>query len=129
MTVKITKEAKKWLTVAQMPVVNQIIAQAKEDDLKEAVTMAARTILGGRPEKIFEMSAEIAGNDRVENYYTDDSGTLDIWIGFSAFSGYNGFVTGGAYLSDIYQLGAISNGEFKKLAYYRLYKLPIDDND
>lgn len=125
MTVKITKEAKKWLTVAQMPIVKRMIEQEKENDLteKELAAIAASVILGIRPEKVFEASAEIVANDRVNNYYTDDSGNLDIWINFSAFSTFNGFVNGGAYLSDIYQIGSPDiNKQIKNHMYFRLYK-------
>lgn len=125
MTVKITKEAKKWLTVAQMPTVKRMIEQEKENGMpeKELAAMAASVILGSKPEKVFEVSAEIAGNDRISNYYTDDSGNLDIWVNFSAFSTFDGFVTGGAYLSDIYQLGTPDiNEQLKKHMYFILYK-------
>ncbi len=48
MNVKITKEAKKWLTVAQMPIVRQIIASLKEDETTaaEAAKQAASIIFG-----------------------------------------------------------------------------------
>lgn len=125
MTVKITKEAKKWLTVAQMPIVRQIIASLKEDEITaaDAAKQAASIIFGySEGVKIFEATAEIAGNRRINNYYTTDSGTLDIWINFSIFDSYKGFVTGGAYLSDIWQQGAIDEEELRSRMFLQVYK-------
>lgn len=125
MTVKITKEAKKWLTVAQMPIVHEIIANMKEDETTaaEAAKQAASIIFGySEGVKVFEATAEIAGNQRINNYYTTDSGTLDIWINFSVFDEYQGFVTGGAYLSDVWQQGAIDEEELKSRMFLKVYK-------
>lgn len=72
MTVKITKEAKKWLTVAQMPIVRQIIASLKEDEITaaDAAKQTASIIFGySEGVKIFEATAEIAGNQRINNYW------------------------------------------------------------
>lgn len=125
MIVKITKVAKQWLTVAQMPIVRQIIANLKEDETTaaDAARQAASIIFGySEGVKVFEASAEISGNKRIENYYTPNSGTLDIWINFSIFDEYKGFVTGGAYLSDIWQQGAVDAKELKNRMFLQIYK-------
>lgn len=127
MKVQITKEAKQWLTVAQMPEVRKMIAALKEDTgIKDYAEMAVVLLLGydcGNA-KILEASAEIARNSRIKDYYTDNSGNLDVWINFTAFNGYNCFIRGGAYLSDIWQLGDPDrNSELKSRMYVERYDL------
>ncbi len=125
MNVKITKEAKQWLTVAQMPIIKQIIANLKEDEITatDAAKQAASIIFGySSGVKIFETSAEIANNRRVNNYYTDNSGELDVWIRFSIFDDYKGFVIGGAYLSDIWQEGATDSKILIGRMFLQIYK-------
>lgn len=125
MTVKITKEAKQWLTVAQMPIVKEMIKDFKEDETTatEAAQYAAGIIFGNSANtKIFEASAEIAGNASIYNYYSENSEHLDIWINFSIFNENKGFVTGGAYLSDLWQSGAIPADELKSRMFLQIYK-------
>ena len=87
MKVRITQEAKKWLTLAQAPVARQIVMDMKESEESAAdVLMSAargyhrsfddrdkRCELGW-PERVLEAKAEICGNQRVWDYYSEGSG-------------------------------------------------------
>ena len=119
MKVRITQEAKKWLTLAQAPVARQIVMDMKESEESAAdILMSAangyrrsfddcdcgkRCELGW-PKRVMEAKAEICGNQRVWDYFSEGSGTLDVWV-----SGYVLFDFGvleiHAYLSDIWSLG------------------------
>ncbi len=128
MKVQITKEAKKWLTVAEMPIVKKIIADFRNGDnsdvtAEEIAKYASAVIFNGQTaDKILEASAEIAGNKRIYNYYNDKSGRLDIWVNFTAFHEYHGFVIGGCYLSDIWSLTDENREEIKRHMYIREFK-------
>lgn len=126
MKVKVTKEAKNFLTVAEMPVVNQMIAEMKDDEntAKDYAIYAARLITGDNATEIISATAEIERNYRVYNQYGEDSGNLDIWIDFRAFSDWkNCFIIGGAYLSDICQICGDQeiNEELKTQMYIRKF--------
>lgn len=124
MIVKITKEAKEWLRVAQMPVARQMIAELKKDETTAAdVAKQAASIIFGYSNgvKVFEASAEIAGNERISNYYSDNSGILDVWITFSILEESKAFIIGGAYLSDIWQQGIIRDDVLRNRMFLRVY--------
>lgn len=125
MKIQITKEAKQWLTVAEMPEVRRIITYLKDDDVKDYARMAVRLLTGNNCSnvKIFEVSAKIAGNNRVEDYYTNNSGDLDVWISFIAYSENSDcFIKGGAYLSDIWSItGTESDNKLKSEMYVERY--------
>lgn len=124
MKITITAEMKKILTVAEMPTVRQMIEQAKQDDdtAKEYAEMAARIASDGYVIKVLECSAEIAKNCRVQDAYTADSGDLDVWVNFIAYTT-KGFVMGGAYLTDIWNItGGENDEEIKSYMYIRMFK-------
>lgn len=136
MQVKITKEAKKWLTVAEMPIVQRIITDFKDSEstAAEYAQGAADAIMyanfGYRTSyrtKVFEATAQISKNQRLHNYYSDDSGDLDVWIEFVVFDEMYGTISGGAYLSDIWSIPAEHNSaEHKKVVdkmFYQIYTL------
>ncbi|MBR0283246.1 MAG: hypothetical protein IJQ81_16920 [Oscillibacter sp.] len=118
MKVQITKDAKKWLTLAEAPVARAIVADFKDPEMygneraEELIERAARAYLDatgycdkiGYVEKALTAKAEIAGNQRVHNYYFADSGRLDVWIQ-GAVELSRGFLEIHAYLSDIWALG------------------------
>lgn len=121
------KEAKKYITVAEMPTVRQIIEDLKNDEtsVKEYAEMAVRAITQNNVVTVLDASAEIAKNDRVWNRYTDDSGHLDVWITFTAMVGtigLDGFVMGGACLSDIWDLRGWDDRETVSHMYVRQFK-------
>lgn len=118
MKVKYGTEQKRYVTVAEVPAVKDIIAQCREYDIKDFAIIAAHAIKNTEFE-IMKAEAEIAKNCRVWNYYGEESGSLDVWISFYAFNDYTGFYMIGAYLSDIDTLSA---DELRPLMYVREFK-------
>lgn len=127
MKIKITKEAKRWLTVAQMPEVKELINELKEisdTDFVSEILSAGRIASGWNCEEsgIRKSSAEIAGNRRVWNFY-GESEDLDVWIEAEVFIWLEGFYKIGFYLSDIWQAGTEeSNAEIKSHMYIEEYR-------
>lgn len=124
MKVALTKEAKKFITVAELPIVKQMIAGLKEDEstVEEYAAMAARLITGDNGAEIISATAEIVKNSRIYNQYSEESGNLDVWLNFRAFSNYKDcFIIAGAYLSDIWQLDGENNEEIKSRMYVRKF--------
>ena len=78
MKVQIPHSMKRILTVAEMPQVREIQKQMKEDSyLTDYLRSAARVASGGNYNfSIYNESAQIAKNARIENYYSGNSGTV-----------------------------------------------------
>lgn len=110
MKVRLTKEAKKWLTLEQAPIAHQIIKGEKENETTAAeyAEMVIRAVYFGSvwDVEVLKADASIAGNCRIWNQYGDESGTLDIWIDATAYvdNGNSEFIIIGCYFSDICQL-------------------------
>ena len=120
MKVKVTQDAKKWLTVAEMPEVRRIIEYLKDYDWTESDKQTiARLGMGDEYEtfEILKAEAEIAGNCRVWNYYTDDSGRLDVWLVVYGYNQFTGFVEAQMYLSDLWSLSADNRDEIRSHMY------------
>jgi len=111
MKVSITKESKKILTLDEASAARKMILDLKEDpcltDYAEmAVAFASRTNHSNDCcKKILEVSARIAKNCTVWNYYHDDSRDLDVWVEITARTNNGCFYMIGAYLSDIWTIG------------------------
>ena len=128
MKVTITKDTKKWLTLEQAPIARRIIADMKQDEtpITEYAAMAVNCIgnaLGhfNWCSRVLEAKAEISGNRRIWNQYSDDSETLDVWIDFTARTD-DGFIEGGAYLTDIWNIGGIESEELAAHMYCRIFE-------
>ncbi|MCM1329348.1 MAG: hypothetical protein NC253_07885 [Ruminococcus sp.] len=125
MKVTITKEAKQYLTLAEMSKVREIIAACKADEstVKEYASIAANFICE-RPycNKILEATAEIVRHNGYE--YSDTNSGIDVWVNFTAYSDLNYFVVGGIYLSDIWQIGNEDEHEAIKSRMYISRYLP-----
>lgn len=131
MKVKITQDARRWITLEQAPKAREMIRDFKENEEAHAeigyAQMAVNCIGNAVKDcyntcgEVLRAEAEISGNRRIYNFYSDESGTLDVWITFTARTTY-GFIEGGAYLSDIWQIGR-SEEEDKELAGYMYYRL------
>lgn len=122
MKIKVDEEAKKILTLSDMPIVKQIIKDFKtnEDDLSwELETL--KNIFGAT--EIIKSEARISKNCRVYNYFNENSNNIDIWIDATFYENYSSenkggvFYIVGAYLTDIYQ----STGENWKELQSRMY--------
>lgn len=119
MKVRITNEAKKWLTLAEAPLARSIIDDFKNPDMygneraEDLLSRAAAAYLEatgqnqfsklGYVERVLEAKAEIATNQRIHpNVF--NAGRLDVYIhGTVELS--RGFLIIGAYISDIWELG------------------------
>ncbi len=122
MKVAVTKEAKRILTVAEMPAVRRIIEELKEEeDVKWYANLAAIVAAGSYDADVLRANAEIAKNCRVWNAYHEESADLDVWVKFTAYTD-EGFVVGGAYLTDIWQITSDNNEEIKRHMYIRLFR-------
>lgn len=111
MKVTFTKEARSWVTIEDAPIVKRIIAEFSKDPtpVREYAEMAARIAGKSNGVRVIECAAEIAGNSRVWNYYGDDTKMFDVWVTFTAMADNCKFIMGGAYLSDIFQIGSEEN--------------------
>lgn len=104
MKVQFTSEMKKVVMVAEMPAIHKVIEAMKDDEstVKEYAEMAARIASGCNNVKVLEASAKIAANCRVWDAIAEGSGKFDVWVEFTAFTD-NGFVMGGANLTDLWK--------------------------
>lgn len=122
MKVKLTKEAKRYITIAEMPDVRRIQEDLKIDGaLNEYVEMAVYAIVKSPIVKLFNAEASIARNCRVNNYFTETSGMLDVWITAQVLV-YGAFLDIGFYLTDVWSIGPEGSQEyFKQCAYVDKY--------
>ena len=119
MKVTLEKNYRKYYTLEDLDRAKQVIAAEKEDEstVKEWAEMAIREAIKndeGIPNdyivEIFKAEAHTAKNCRVWNAYgyidPEEANTqdMDVWIEFAAELG-QGYIKGGAYLSDIWQTG------------------------
>ena len=124
MKVSIPLDMKSVLTVAEMPIAREIIKRMKDDDSFDQYCLSAARVASGDNDSfsILTQQAQIAKNERVQDYYSDNSGNLDIWLEFIAFSFFGGCYLIGIYLSDVYQItGTASDRELKQYMFIREY--------
>ena len=125
MKVKLTQECKKYITVAEMPIVREIIADMKEDSstVEEYAEMAIQVAYDGIAySEILKASASIAKNCRVWNAYNNHSENLDVYIEATAYVNGDEFIIIGAYLTDIWQIGSDNRKEIASHMYIRRFK-------
>lgn len=122
MKITVSAESRKYITVAEMPIVRQIIEEFKQSDetVKEYAEMAARIASDSHVLKVFESTATITKNRRVWDAYNEESGDLDVWVEFTALTG-AGFVMGGAYLTDLWQVTGDNAEEIRELMFIRKF--------
>ena len=115
MKVTLEKNYRKYYTLEDLDRAKRVIAAEKEDEstVKEWAEMAIREALKNDDGiatdyivRILYAEAHTAKNHRVWNLWGDDLETenMDVWIEFAAELE-NGFIKGGAYVSDIWQTG------------------------
>jgi len=128
MKVQIPHSMKRILTVAEMPQVREIQKQMKEDSyLTDYLRSAARVASGGNYNfSIYNESAQIAKNARIENYYSGNSGNLDIWLECLAFDIFGGAYLIGVYLSDVFSITGDNKAEIREHMFIKTY-LPQQD--
>ena len=124
--VKLTPKSKEILTLAEMPVVKEILNDFAENpyslgefELGVAARIAARQ---NGNFSYYDVQAEISKNARIWNAYNDNSRDLDIWITFKAFDPFTGFYEIGCYLTDIWQSTGENGAEIRGRMFIREYK-------
>lgn len=136
MKVKITEDSKKILTLAEMPAAKKLINECKNDGYtaeelaktamglfcyfknKELEASGYYPVYSGQF-KIFNAVAEIAKNNRVYDWWGEDTGHLDVWISWIAVNEYYGAVELGMYVSDIHHI--MCDYEICDSIYYNMY--------
>ena len=118
MKIQITKEAKRYLTLAEMPEVKKMVSDLKEERIEDYAPIAAR-IASGRndPFELLKAEAEISRNQRIDNGYHDGSGNLDVWMRFYFYNSTFGFYEVGVYLTDLWQSTGENAEEIKQYMY------------
>lgn len=125
MKVKLQKDYRRIYTLDDLDRAREIIEELKEDEMtvKDYASMAAREALRGTDDfisrdEVLTAEAYTSKNRRVWNGYNDNSEDMDIWVDFLVRT-YEGFVEGGAYLTDIWMSGAV---DYKHHMFIRYYK-------
>ena len=123
MNVKLTEIGKKIISVSELPEAKKIIQEMKEDSgIKEYAQIAANVAVENLGKiEILKTTAEITKNQRVYNYYSENSGNIDIWITVYALNRYSGFYVIGAYLSDIWNVTGENSDEIRQRMYIEKY--------
>lgn len=120
MKITMNAETKKYLTLAVLPIAKQIIKDMKDDETDYAEMAARIATKSGYVIKVYESKAIIAGNCRVWNLF-GESGTLDVWIDFTAHTS-EGFVIGGCYLSDLWKADGENEDYIRNHMFIRNFK-------
>lgn len=94
---------KKIITVAEIPAVKAVIRECRKYDLMSMAQIAGHTVAGESCE-ILKADAEVSRNNFVYNFYSDESGEIDIQLTVYAFNRQKGLYIISAFLSDIVTL-------------------------
>ena len=110
MKVTLQKDYRKYYTLEDLERAKAVITFEKDNDEsspKEWAEYAINEAIGNESSiiEIFRADASTAMNARAWNLYGDDTQNMDVWISAKAETT-EGFVTVGAYLSDIWKTGA-----------------------
>ena len=122
MKVRLEDKYKELYTLIDLDHAKAVIHAEKEDEetAKGWAEYAAREALkdsDGLLIEVIKADAKTARNYRAFNLYCE-SGDMDVWIEFTAKCS-DSFIEGGAYLSDIWQTGAVS---YKEHVFIQEYK-------
>lgn len=122
MKVTLEKDYRKLYTLEDLERAKAVIASEREDEetAKGWARYAVIEALKGTGEvdrEIIKASAVTARNCRAWNAYGEGTENMDIWIEFTAETS-EGFIKGGAYLSDIWGSGCV---DYRDQMYFRRY--------
>lgn len=124
MRVTLEKEYKRFITLEEAPLVRRFIANMKEDDfpIMDAAKMAVEVACGWGANcvKIYEAKATFAKNQRIYNWYNEDTRDFDVWIETTA-QATNGFYIVGMYLTDIHSITGDNYEELLPRMYIRKF--------
>ena len=124
MKIKITDAMKDVLTLNDMQavkVVRNYDGWKEQKDLDWEARMAALVASDSKTASVLKYDVEIAKNERIWDYYGDGSRDIDIWLTVYAYDITYGFYRIGAYLSDIWSVGADNRDEIKQHMYILHY--------
>lgn len=132
MKVRLPKDYREHYTLNDVDRAKAVISYLKEDTEKPEyyAEMAVREVLkdieGGSLDAVITANAETAKNAGVYDLYGDGTENMDVLVSFIAKCYFCdndgchcGFIEGEAYLSDIYQTGAV---RYSENIYRRVYK-------
>lgn len=128
--IKMSKESKEIFTVAEMSITKKIIDEFKSSDntIDLIVTTLCHIVTeyNNNNVEIFEATAEMSKNQRVNNFFGDietDSKDIDIWIKAKFFDkNDDNFYIVGAYLSDIWSASCDNLENSRTYMYIRKFK-------
>lgn len=111
MKVMLQKNYKDIYTVNDLERAKRVIQYEREDEFsaKDWAEYAVREALrdtGDYLQEVLKAEAHTSRNCKAWNCYDEDSQDMDVWLEVIAKTAY-GFVECGAYLSDVWQTGAI----------------------
>ncbi len=124
MKVKLEKDYRKNYTLDDLDRAKKVIAYEKENDEDTAKGWAEYAIneaLNGLNDYIVEIlkaDATTAKNGRAFDLYGEGTDNMDVWVEATAKTDF-GFIEVGAYLSDIWQTGAVKYTEHMCIKYYK----------
>lgn len=123
MRVKLEKNYKDIYTIGDLERAKEVIAYEKEDEMpiNGWVEYAIREALKNTNDyatEILKAEAHTAKNCRAWNNYSDTSEDMDVWVSGTAETS-RGFIKIGAYLSDIWQTGAIDYADKMFIQYFK----------
>ena len=124
MRVHMDKEYRRNYTLEDIDRAKMVIAFEKENDEDTAKGWAvyavneAAKVYDDYSVEIIKADATTAKNYRAWNLYGDGSQDMDVWVEATAKTG-NGFIEVGAYLSDIWQTGAVHYTNHMYIKYYK----------
>ncbi len=125
MKISITAEAKKIITIAEMPTVHKVIEAVKGDTCtaKDYAELAARIASRRNTVKVLEAKAAIAKNCRVNDRICEDSAQFDVWVTFTSIieDGFEGIIMGGAYLTDLWDYSSKNADETRDHMFIRKF--------
>ena len=124
MKVRMADDYKKFFTLEDVARAKMVIKYEKENDedtakgwAEYAVNEAAKGLHDYCVE-IMKAEAKTAKNYRAWNAYGDGTEDMDVWIEATAKT-CDGFIEVGAYLSDIWQTGAVEYTHHMYVKYYK----------
>ena len=123
MKATLQKNYRQLYTLEDLDRAKMVIEHEKEDEetAKGWAAYAVREALKGKDDYLTEVikaTAETAKNFRAWNEYGEGTEDMDIWIEATAETGH-GFIKVGAYLSDIWQSGAVAYKHQMFIKYYK----------
>lgn len=111
MKVKLEERYKEFYTIAELEAAKAVIAYEKDDAMTatEWAELAARHIVGkcyrnDFVKDIIKAEARTAKHRGAWELYGENTRDIDVWVDFIAET-CDGFIKGGAYLSDIWSIG------------------------